>query len=475
MQIPELGKSTEEIFEFLKIAKSHDQKWDDGRMYAYVYDPGDDVMEIGKQAYLAYMVENGLDPTTFPSLLKLETDVVRAIVTLLRGDENVVGNVTTGGTESILLAMKTARDWARFHKPEIAEPEIIICQTAHHAFHKAAQYFGLKVVMTPFNPVSFRADVDAMRAAITTNTILLVGSAPAYSQGVVDPIPQIAALAKERGLLCHVDGCVGGIHLSFMRKLGYDVPPFDWTVPGVTSISTDLHKFGYCPKQASVVMYRSKELRRFQIFTSTRTTCYTLINPTILSTKTGGPLAGAWAVLNYLGEEGYKKIVRAVQEAAERMMAGVSAIPELKVMVKPDMCLFAFTSDTLDMFQLTDAMLAKGFTVQSQFAKPGAPRNIHISVQYSAVKNVDAFLAALHQSVEEVKQLPPIDVQGMKAQLNALLADNDPALFEKAAALVGIQGQGLPPGMALISTLLESMSDDVQSQFLIDYFNNLYA
>lgn len=475
MQIPEKGKSTEEIFEFLKIAKSYDQKWDDGRMYAYVYDPGQDVMEIGKQAYLAYMVENGLDPTTFPSLLKLETDVVRAIVTLLRGDENVVGNVTTGGTESILLAIKTARDWARFHKPEITEPEIVICQTAHHAFHKAAQYFGLKVVMTPFSPVTFRADMDAMRAAITPNTILLVGSAPAYSQGVVDPIPQIAALAKERGLLCHVDGCVGGIHLSFMRKLGYDVPPFDWTVPGVTSISTDLHKFGYCPKQASVVMYRNKELRRFQIFTSTRTTCYTLINPTILSTKTGGPLAGAWAVLNYLGEEGYKKIVSAVQDATERMMAGVSAIPELKVMVKPDMCLFAFTSATLDMFQLTDAMLAKGFTVQSQFAKTGAPRNIHISVQYSAVKNVDTFLAALRQSVEEVKRLPPINVEGMKAQLNTLLANNDPALFEKAAAMVGIQGQGLPPGMAMISTLLESMSDDVQSEFLIDYFNNLYA
>jgi sphinganine-1-phosphate aldolase len=475
MQIPEKSKSPDEIFEFLKIAKSYDQKWDDGRMYAYVYDPGQDVMEIGKQAYLTYMVENGLDPTTFPSLLKLETDVVRAVISLLRGDENVVGSFTTGGTESILLAMKTARDWARFHKPEIKEPEIIICQTAHHAFHKAAQYFGLKVVMTPFNPVTFRADVEAMRAAITPNTILLVGSAPAYSQGVVDPIPQIAALAQERGLLCHVDGCVGGIHLSFMRKLGYDVPLFDWTVPGVTSISTDLHKFGYCPKQASVVMYRSKELRRFQIFTSTRTTCYTLINPTILSTKTGGPLAGAWAVLNYLGEEGYKKIVSVVQDATERMMAGVSAIPELKVMVKPDMCLFAFTSDTLDMFQLTDAMLAKGFTVQSQFGKPGAPRNIHISVQYSAVKTVEAFLAALRQSVEEVKKLPPIDVAGMKAQLSEMLASDDPGLFEKAAAMVGIQGQNLPPGMAMISTLLESMPDEVQSQFLIDYFNNLYA
>jgi sphinganine-1-phosphate aldolase len=276
-------------------------------------------------------------------------------------------------------------------------------------------------------------------------------------------------------LLCHVDACVGGIHLSFMRKLGYAVPSFDWTVAGVTSISTDLHKFGYCPKQASVVMYRSKELRRFQIFTSTRTTCYTLINPTILSTKSGGPIAAAWAVLNFLGEDGYKKIVKAVQETTERMVNGVNGIPELKVMVKPDMCLFAFSSDTLDLFQLVDTMLAKGWTVQSQFGKPGAPRNIHLSVQYSSVKNVEAFLAALRQSVEEVKQMPPLDTAGMKAQLNELIASNDPALFEKAAAMVGIQGQNLPAGMAKISTLLESMPDDIQSQFLVEYFNNLYV
>lgn len=475
MKIPTKGKSPEEIFEYLKIAKTHDVKWDTGRIYAYVYDPGRDVMEIGKQAYMAYLVENGLDPTAFPSLLKLETEVTRMIINLLRGDEHVVGNVTTGGTESILLAVKTARDWARFHRPGIKEPEMVLCQTAHHAFHKAAQYFGLKVVMTPFDPFTFRADVDAMRAAITPNTILLVSSAPNYSQGVVDPIPEIAALAQEHGLLCHVDACVGGIHLSFMRQLGYPVPEFDWTVPGVTSISTDLHKFGYCPKQASVIMYRDKALRRFQIFTSTRTTCYTLINPTVLSTKTGGPLAGAWAVLNYLGEEGYKKIVQAVQQATERMVAGVEAIPELKVMVKPDMCLFAFTSEVLNMFQLSDAMLARGFAVQSQFAKPGAPRNIHISLQYSSIHTVDSFLAALRDSVAEVKALPPIDVEGIKALLDSLIATNDPQLFEKAAAMVGIQGQSLPSGMAMINTLLEAMPDEVQSQFLIEYFNNLYA
>ncbi len=475
MYLPEKGKTRAEIFEFLKIARSYDARWEEGRIYAYVYDPGKDVMEVGKQAFVAYMVENGLDPTAFPSLLKLESDVTRAVIHLLRGGEQVVGSVTTGGTESILMAVKTARDWARFTRPEIQAPEMIVCQTAHHAFHKAAQYFGLKVVITAFDPQTFRADVDAMRAAITPNTVLLVGSAPAYPQGVVDPIPEIAALAQERGLLCHVDACVGGIHLSIMRKMGRSVPPFDWTVPGVTSISTDLHKFGYCPKQASVIMYRDKALRRFQMFTSTKTTGYTLVNPTMLSSRSGGPLAGAWAVLNYLGEEGYMRLVSEVMQAAERMMDGVRSIPELRVMGQPDMCLFAITSDSLNMFQLTDAMVAKGWTVQSQFGKPGAPRNMHISVQYSAARHADDFVAALRQSVEEVKLAPPIDVSAVLGPLNELLASGDPQIFENAMALVGMQDGKLPTELALINTLLEAMPDDIQAQFLIEFFNNLYA
>jgi sphinganine-1-phosphate aldolase len=475
MEIPAKGKSPEEIFSFLNIAKSHDARWEDGHMYAYVYDPGKDVMEIGKQAYMAYLVENGLDPTAFPSLLKLETEVVRAVINLLRGDKNVVGHVTTGGTESINLAVKTARDWARLHKPEVKQPEMIVCQTAHHAFHKAADYFDFKVVMTDFDPVTFFADVDDMRSAITPNTILLVGSAPAYSQGVVDPISEIAALAQEKGLLCHVDACVGGIHLSIMRKMDLPVRAFDWTVPGVTSISADLHKFGYCPKQCSVIMYRNKDLRRFQIYTSTRTTCYTLINTTVLSNKTGGPLAAAWAVLNFLGEEGYMKIVRAVQDATSRLISGVNAIPGLKVMGKPDMCLFAFTSDSLNLFQLADAMSDKGWTIQPQFGKPGAPTNLHVSVHYGTVERVDEFLVALRQSVEEVKRMPKIDAGLIKVELEKLIAANDPLLFENAAAMVGVSGDSLPQNMALVNTLLEAMPQEVQSHFLVEYFNNLYA
>jgi len=474
MQIPEKGLPPEQIFATLNAIKTYDMNWKEGRMYAYVYDPGEAAMEIGRQAYLTYLVENGLDPTAFPSVLKLENEVVRMVIHLLRGDERVVGNFTTGGTESILLAVKTARDYARVHKPHIQEPEMVLCQTAHHAFHKAAQYFGLKVVMVPFDPNTFRLDVEAMRKAISPNTILLVASAPAYSQGVIDPIAEVGALAQEHDLLFHVDACVGGIHLSFMRQLGYDVPPFDWTVPGVTSISTDLHKFGYCPKQASVIMYRTPELRRFQIFTSTRTTCYTLINPTILSTRSGGPAAGAWAVLNFLGQQGYRKIVSAVQEATAQMIAGVETIADLRVMGKPDMCLFAFTSQAINLFQVVDAMAQRGWTVQPQFTKPNAPRNIHISVNYGNVRRVDDFLLALRQSVAEVSARPPLQSEPLIAELKRLIEEKSPNLFERAAALVGMENGNLPREMALVNTLLEAMPEEVQSQFLVEFFNQLY-
>lgn len=474
MEIPKQGMTREEIFETLKIVKSHDAQWDDGRMYAYVYDPGEAVREIGRDAYAAYLVENGLDPTAFPSVVKLENDVVSAIIALLRGDESVVGNMTTGGTESIMLAIKAGRDWARAFKPEIKQPEIIVARTAHHAFHKAGDYLGLKLVMVDFDHDTYRVDVEKMREAITPNTIMLVGSAPAYSQGVVDPIPEIAALAQEHGLLCHVDACVGGIHLAFMRKLGMHVPEYDWSVPGVTSISTDLHKFGYCPKQASVVMYRDRGLRRFQIYTSTSTTCYTLINTTIMSTKSGGPAAGAWAVLNFLGESGYQKIVSDVQSATEKMIAGVDSIPELSVMGNPDMSLFAFTSNTINLFQLADVMVAKGWIIQPQFGKPGAQTNLHISVNFGNVPQADAFVDALRDSVEEVKRLPPIDATAIQVELSKLVENNDPNLFEKAAAMVGIADGALPQGMALVNTLLSAMPDELQSQFLVEYFNVLY-
>ncbi|MCP4356783.1 MAG: aspartate aminotransferase family protein [Chloroflexi bacterium] len=475
MNIPLIGKSSDKILQTLQAYKQHDLAWRDGRVLAYVYDAGRDTEEIVKQAFTLYLSENALDPTTFPSTLQMEREIVRMTANLLRGDEQVVGNVSSGGTESIMLAVKTARDWGRATKG-INEPEMILASTAHAAFHKAAHYLGVKLVIVPFNPHTFQADVDAMQAAVAENTILLVASAPCYSHGTVDPVPEIGALAQENNILCHVDACIGGFQLSFMRQLGYDVPAFDFTVPGVTSISIDVHKYGYAAKGASVILYKSKELRRHQIFACLSTTAYAIINPTVLSTKSGGPLAGAWAVLNYLGTEGYQRIVREVTEATRKMIAGINALPDLHVLGRPTMCIFALESDTVNVFQLADVMRGKGWYLQPQFSADPLHPNIHITVNQATVPHVDDFLRDLAAGVEETKGLEGLDTAVIKTQIDALLSSLPPD--EMAASLyelAGIRGSKLPEDTAFINTVLNVLPKPLAEHLLLEYFNDLYV
>lgn len=474
MHIPEKGLTKEEILGTLRAFKSRDMDWKSGKVWCYVYNPGDETAEVVRQAYLMFLTENGLDPSVFPSMLKLETDVVRMVAGLLRGDEKVVGHLTTGGTESILLAVKTARDRARAVHPEITRPEMVLARTVHAAFHKAAHYLGITPIVTDIDPQTFRTDVDAMRAAITPNTILLVASAPCYSQGVIDPIAEIGRLAEERRLLFHVDACVGGLHLSFMRKLGASLPDFDFTVPGVTSISTDLHKYGYAAKGSSVILYRDRSLRKYQIFACTDTTAYTLINPTVLSTKSGGPMAGAWAILNYLGDEGYLKIVQAVQEATRRLLAGLHAIPGLRVLGKPDMCMLSFASDEINVYQLADEMHKRGWYLQGQFSTPQTPRSLHLSVNYGTVDQVDPLLADLRECVEIVRARP-MDTQAIRDMVAQFLSEPSPEAFQGLARMAGIAGQDLPEDMAVINEVLDALPDPMSNQVLIDYFNDLYV
>ena len=476
MHIPQHGLSKEEILATLQAFKSHDMDWQAGKVWCYVYNPGEDPAEVTRQAYLSFLTENGLDPTVFPSMLKLETDVVRAVIHLLRGDSNAVGHLTTGGTESIMLAVKTARDMARALKPHIKEPEMVLPKTAHAAFHKAAHYLCVKPVLVDIDPQTFQVRADDMEKAITENTILLVASAPSYSQGVVDPIAEIGEVAQRRNLLFHVDGCVGGLHLSFMRKLGYEVPGFDFSVPGVTSISTDLHKYGYAAKGCSVILYRSKDIRKYQIFACTDTTAYTLINPTVLSTKSGGPMAGAWAILNFLGEEGYMKIIQEVQEATCRLIDGINAIEGLQVLGQPAMCMCSFKSDEINVYQLADEMNKRGWYLQGQFSTPLTPRNLHISVNHGTIHNVDALLQDLRECVEIVKARPPIDSDAIRAMVGAALQSPDPeAAFGQLAAQAGLTGTELPSEIAFINEVLDALPDELCNVFLVNYFNDLYV
>ena len=476
MNIPRQGLSKEEILKTLQAFKARDMDWQAGKVWCYVYNPGEDPAQVTREAYISYLNENGLDPSVFPSLLKVETDVVRAVIHLLRGDSSAVGHLTSGGTESIMLAVKTARDKARAEHPEITQPEMVLPKTAHAAFHKAAHYLSVKPVIVDIDLQTFKVRAEAMRGAITPNTILLIASAPSYSQGVIDPIVDIARIAQEKNLLFHVDACVGGLHLSFMRKLGYELPDFDFTVPGVTSISTDLHKYGYAAKGCSAIMYRSKNIRKYQIFASTDTTGYTLINPTMLSSKTGGPMAGAWAILNFLGEEGYKKIVQDVQEATRKLIGGINAIEGLQVLGEPVMSMFSFKSDTINVYQLADEMNKRGWYIQPQFSTPLTPRNLHISINHGTIHNAEALLKDLRECVEIVKGMPTIDSETIRAMVETALQSPDPAAaFGQLATSAGLTGTELPNEMAFINEVLDALPDELCNMFLVNYFNDLYV
>lgn len=476
MQIPRHGQTKEEILDKLAQFKGQDLPWRAGRVFAYVYDAGKEADDVTKAAYLLFLGENGLDPTAFPSMVGLETQIVRMVADLLRGDANVVGNFTSGGTESILLAVKTARDYARARRPELTRPRMILPRTAHCAFHKAAAYFDIEPVVTPFDPKTFQADVAAMRAAIDERTILLVGSAPGYAQGVVDPIAEIGRLALERNLLFHVDGCVGGLQLSFQRKMGgYEVPDFDFSVPGVTSISADLHKYGYAAKGASVILYRDRSIRRHQIFACALPATYALVNTTVQSTKSGGPMAGAWAIMHYLGQEGYERITRDVMAATAALIKGIDATGELFVLGKPHMSMFSFAARSINVYQLADEMNARGWYVQPQFSTVDSPPNLHISMNQGTIAHVETFLGDLRASLDAVKRAPRIDFAQVKRDVDELLATAGDRAFEQLAALSGLQGGQLPKEMAMINTVLDCLPDELTAQMLVEFMNDLYV
>lgn len=387
--LPKTTTPSKTVLEDLRAKRREDAKWKDARTFSLVYFAGDEVSQLLKDAYTEFMSENGLSPVAFPSLREMECEVVSMAAGLLGGDDEVAGTMTSGGTESIMMAMKTAREWGRAEKG-LSKPRVIVPASAHPAFDKAAHYFDLELVHAPLLN-DFRVDVKALDALIDANTVMLVGSAPSYPQGVVDDIPAIARAAKARGLLCHVDACLGGFYLPFARKLGRPIPPFDFQVDGVTSMSADLHKYGYAAKGASVVLYRNATLRRHQFFTWSGWNGGLYASPSFAGTRPGGAIAAAWAVMHHLGEEGYVARAKSIIETTGKLLQGISAIPGLKVMGEPVGGVFAFTSDTLNVYELGDAMDAKGWKLDRQ-QKPPA---LHAMITPAHERIVEPFLEDL--------------------------------------------------------------------------------
>jgi sphinganine-1-phosphate aldolase len=478
--LPIKGSSKSDVMAALQELRKGDIPWRGGKVLAGVYDPGEEVYETIRAANADFLTENTLYFSYYPSMLSLEREVVGTVIDLLAGGPGAVGNFTSGGTESIITALRAARDWAQAEKGVPGVPEIIVSLTAHPSFHKAAHILGLKVIVTPFVAGEYRADVEAMRAAITPNTILLVGSAPSYSHGVVDPIPAIAALAVEHGILCHVDACVGGIQLSMMSRAGMTVPEFNLSVPGVTSLSVDLHKFGYAAKNASIVLYHDKSLRKYGLWCCAKTTNYAVMNTTVMSSRSGGPLAGAWAGMQALGLEGYIKIVTQVQEATQRLMAHIVEIPEFEILGRPDMCMLSVAirpNVPVTVFDLDEAMSKRGWSLHPLFSRGGGPASLHFCINASSVPLVDAIAADLRDCLRGLIASPVTrDIPSYVARIQSELKKPGPDLMERVGPILGLvaeEGQGV--GVALASAVYDALPADDLDELLVAFLNDLYV
>lgn len=398
-QLPLQPTPTAELLQIIQQKRKKDIEWRKGRAFCLIYHPGEEREKAIKAIYDQYYADSALNPTATPSLVEIENEIVSMSAGLLNGDEQVCGNVTTGGTESILLSVKTARDWALKNKPHITRAHVVVPESVHPAFFKAFHFLDVDYTVIKTG-ADYRADVTAMEQAIASNTVMLVGSAPSYPYGVMDPIEAIAALAQRKNLLCHVDACVGGFFLPFIKELGYPIPAFDFSVPGVTSMSADLHKYGYAPKGASVVLYRTHALRRFQFSLYTKWNGGVYGSPTITGTRSGGSIAGAWAALRAIGRSGYLEMAEATMQTTERIKQAIATIEELELMGKPDMCIVAFKSAKLDVFMLADELNKKGW----HFERQQLPASLHFTVNYIHRLVVDEFITDLQQAVATVRE-----------------------------------------------------------------------
>ncbi|MFI6318352.1 pyridoxal phosphate-dependent decarboxylase family protein [Nonomuraea sp. NPDC050556] len=463
----EHGLGAEGLPAELAALRAHDLPVRGGKVTAYVYDTGrPGVHAAAAAAYLEMLEVNMLDPTAFPSIVEMERQVVGAVAELLGGGHGIF---TSGGTESVMLAVKTAR------KPG---GTIVAPVTAHPAFHKAADYLGLEVVPVPVDLKTFQVDPAAMANAIDERTCLVVVSAPSYPQGVVDPVAEVAAIAAERGVPCHVDACVGGWLLPWLRLAGAEVPPFDLSVPGVTSISCDLHKFGYAPKGASVVLFADPAMRRKAYFASAAWPGYTVINATVQSSRSAGSLGGAWATMRALGRDGYLALARACLEATVRLREGIGAIDGLRVLGEPSSSLVAFTSDTIDVFVLADEARRRGWFIQPQLSYAGIPANLHITVTGVTLSGVSAMLEVIAESAAAaLERGPAVLPEGLVELIADLDLDAlDDATFASLAASVGIDLTSRDqPEMAVVNKVLDALPAKVRESILVRFLSVIYS
>lgn len=397
MTLPAKGTDWETLKTRMQERGANDVKWREGKTAVYVFNAGPDVERVQKEAYALYQSENGLGPLAFPSLKRMEDEVVANGLALLHAPEGAAGNITSGGTDSITMAMKAARDYARNVKGAKGPLNIVIPWSAHPAFDKAAHMMEIEIRRIPLG-ADHLADVEAMGRAVDDKTVLIVGSAPCFPYGLIDPIATLGALAEARGLWLHVDACVGGYIAPFVRMNGGDVPPFDFEVPGVSSMSADLHKYGYCAKGASTVLFHSEELRKHMIFDTDDWPGGRMVTPTLAGTRPGGAIAAAWAVMNFLGVEGYRAKHKQVTDAREKIEAGVTALG-FRVLGQPQLGIVAFTHDGIDCMAVWGKLFERGWFT----SLTTEPKGLHLMLSPFHLQVADTYLADLEWAVGEVK------------------------------------------------------------------------
>ncbi len=401
--MPAVGLPRDEVMQQLMAMKRDDQDWRGGRVFSLVYSAGDDVHELLSDALALYSAENGLNVLAFPSIGVMQHDIVCNTATLLGADDpasggEVEGYLTSGGTESLLQAVKTARDVGRDRG--LARPRVVAGESAHAAFTKAADYFDVDLVRVPVED-DFTTSAAALEAACTDETIMVVGSAPTYPQGVVDPIADIAALAERRGILCHVDACMGGFLLPFLSELGRFDQPFDFRLPGVTSMSADVHKYGYASKGVSVILYRTHELARKQLFVTTDWLGGLYASTAMAGTRPAGPVAAAWAALMHIGHDGYVELTRTAHDAARQLRDGIESVDALEVRGDPPATVMAFGARdpaALDIFAVGERLAAEGWYLDRQ----NRPDSLHATVHAGSAATVPSLVTDLGRTVREV-------------------------------------------------------------------------
>lgn len=482
--LPEHGRPVEEVLADLRDRRAHDLQVD--RATSRHFESGlPEIRDLVAAAGALMIGTNGLDPIAYPSVPSIENDLVRATAQVHGGDDRTVGTVTSGGTESCLLAVLGARErWRLAHADRTGRPDLVLPVTAHPAFRKAAHLFDLNVVDVPVDPVTFSPDPHDVRSRLTDRAALVVVSAPEYAHGTIDPVGEVAAAAAERDLLCHLDMCIGGWVVPFVGE-DEGLPPVGLSVPGVTSVSADLHKYGYAPKGVSVLLHAQDALRRLHYFADTRWPGYPLVNTTLLSSRSVAPAASAWAVLQHMGRDGMRGLALAARRGTLALAQGVAAIDGLQVVAPPAASLLAVTGDggpdAPDVWVVIDEMAARGWPLEGLPARAGGPTSFHVTMNASVAGQVPVLLAALEESVAAARSRGPARPDEALVAAAATLQPDalDDATVAGLLAVAGLGDHGdtgrlLPQRMAPVNAVLEAAPPALVERLLTAVLGRVY-